>query len=96
MRHKIQLYCNLNCGIEWSGYTLIPLQTGSFTVLNTKLEDLFVVKYVAYIFIQVHSQLSVLQFISIALTVYIYSYSFKVTSNKKHTYIQFNVYSGST
>ena len=28
---------------------IISLETGSFTVLNTKLEDLFVVKYVAYI-----------------------------------------------
>ena len=35
----------------------------SFTVLNTNVEDLVVVKYVAYIFIEVHSQLSVLQFI---------------------------------
>ena len=40
-------------------YTLIALETGSFTVLTTKLESLFVVKYVVYTFIQVHSQLSI-------------------------------------
>ena len=44
--------------IEWSGYTLNAPETGSFIVSNTELEDLFVVKYVAYIysskFIQLH------------------------------------------
>ena len=37
--------------------SLVLMEMGSFTVLNAKLEDLFVVKYVC-IFIQVHSQLS--------------------------------------
>ena len=48
--------------IEWSWYTVIALQTGSFTVLNTKLEGFLVAKIVGYIH-QVHAVTSVLQFI---------------------------------
>ena len=68
-------------GIEWSLYTLIALETGSFTVLNTELEDILVIKIVGYIH-QVHTVASKLQFI-----LKISIYSFKVTSNENmHTY----------
>ena len=52
---KIMNYADV---LEWCWviYT-IALETGPFIVLNTKLKDLFVVIYAAYIFIQVHSQM---------------------------------------
>ena len=60
-------------------------------------ETLFVVKFVAYIysskFIHNHMYQCYSSYKS-ALIVYIYS--FKVTGNKIHTYIQLNVHSGRT
>ena len=47
---------------EWSWYTLMALEMGSFTLLNTKLEGFLVVKIVGYI-LQVHTVASMLQFI---------------------------------
>ena len=61
--------------------------TGSFTVSNTKLEDLFAVKHVAYIFIKLHSHMFIQLWQISMLTVQISIYSFIVTSNKNiHTY----------
>ena len=48
--------------MEWNWYTLIALETGSFTVLNTKLEGFLVVKIVGYIH-QVLTVASMLQLI---------------------------------
>ena len=59
----IKLIGNKNLSvIECSWYTLIALETGSFTALNTKPEEFLVVKFVGYIH-QVHTVASMLQFI---------------------------------
>ena len=50
--------------IEWSGYTLLSLETGSFTVLEHKTKILlFACQNMLFIFSKVHSQLHKLQFI---------------------------------
>ena len=94
----MQLYIDQDPGhsitvIEWSFIHSNCTGNRFFTVLKTELEDLFVAKYVAYIFIQVHSQMFIqLQQISILQVIYkisIYSLhlQFGVTSNKNiHTY----------
>ena len=43
--------------IEWSGYTLIQMETGSFTVLEHKTVRLCLLSDMLLIFIQVHLQI---------------------------------------
>ena len=61
---------------------------GSFTVSEHKTKILFACQMLL-IFIKVHSQLN--QFQCYSHIKIVHNNSFKVTSNKIHTYIQFNV-----
>ena len=71
------------CVIEWCCYTLIALETGSFTVLNTELEDLFVVKYVAYIHPSSFTIISVKVHIKSAINVHTVVANINVTVHMK-------------
>ena len=87
------------CEIEWCWYTLIWLETGSFTVLQHKTKDLFVVKCYTYIYpssFTVITNISVHKcsyscgkyqyYISYKAAITLYTHSFKVTSIKIDTY----------
>ena len=73
-------FCVVASVIEWSGYTLIPGRAGSFTVLEHKTIRLCLLSNMLHIYLS--SSFTIIN----VHTVYIYNYSFKVTSNKIHTY----------